>query len=156
MLMSIMVCPRCGGRLETLSLGGREAHVCEDCAYVGVPVDHESERDDPESWETAIRRFKRKHSPGEDVEVDPEPLPADALEAGSEESSTGNDAGTDDGAGAEDGSTGDRAGTDDGADLVIGEEIDVEPTTDAAGDSATDAEEEQPGADPPEGEQAPQ
>lgn len=54
-----MECPRCGreGSLARYSLGERVTVACERCGYVGVPVDHESEPDERESWETALRRF---------------------------------------------------------------------------------------------------
>lgn len=57
----MVTCPRCGGELERYELGGRAESSCSDCGYVGVPVDHASDRETPESWGTAIRRFKRKH-----------------------------------------------------------------------------------------------
>lgn len=52
-----MDCPRCGATLETYSLSGRDASVCESCGYVGVPVEHTSEPEEFESWQDAIRRF---------------------------------------------------------------------------------------------------
>jgi hypothetical protein len=58
----MVTCPRCGGELERYELGGRAESSCSDCGYVGVPVDHASDRETPESWGTAIRRFKRKHA----------------------------------------------------------------------------------------------
>lgn len=54
-----MDCPRCGreGTLTQYALGDRTAAVCERCGFVGVPVDHESERKKRESWEDALTRF---------------------------------------------------------------------------------------------------
>ncbi|MFB6170334.1 MAG: hypothetical protein ABEJ06_04220 [Haloarculaceae archaeon] len=54
-----MECQRCGteGSLARYALGERVAVACERCGYVGVPVDHESEPAERESWEAALRRF---------------------------------------------------------------------------------------------------
>jgi len=53
-----MDCPQCeGGTLVTYALDGREAHVCEQCGYVGIPADHHGERAAPESWNDALRRY---------------------------------------------------------------------------------------------------
>lgn len=54
-------CPRCGGPVEGFELAGHEASVCPDCGYIGVPVDHGSDREDPESWGTALERFYERH-----------------------------------------------------------------------------------------------
>ncbi|MDS0281465.1 hypothetical protein [Haloarcula onubensis] len=53
-----MECPRCGGRLTRYRLGEREAIGCQECAYVGVSVDHTAERGPAESWDDAIDRFQ--------------------------------------------------------------------------------------------------
>lgn len=53
-----MECPRCGGRLTRYRLGEREAVGCQECAYVGVSVDHTAEHGPPESWDDAIDRFQ--------------------------------------------------------------------------------------------------
>lgn len=53
-------CPRCGADLETFSLWGREQPACPECSYVGVSVHHGSDRADPESWQTALERFREK------------------------------------------------------------------------------------------------
>jgi Zn-finger nucleic acid-binding protein len=52
-----MNCPRCETTLETYTLGDHDADVCERCGYVGVSVEHESERMEMESWSEALRRF---------------------------------------------------------------------------------------------------
>ncbi|WP_254767996.1 zf-TFIIB domain-containing protein [Salinilacihabitans rarus] len=51
------VCPRCQAPLERLSLGDVETVACNRCGYANVPVDHESEPEDAESWRDAINRF---------------------------------------------------------------------------------------------------
>lgn len=53
-----MNCPRCGARLVRYSFGTQDAVVCEPCGYVGVDVEHESERVEMESWDDALRRFR--------------------------------------------------------------------------------------------------
>jgi len=53
-----MECPRCGGRLTRYRLDDRETMGCQQCAYVGVSVDHTATRGPPESWDDAIDRFK--------------------------------------------------------------------------------------------------
>jgi hypothetical protein len=55
-----MDCPRCGGRLTRYRLGDRETLGCQQCAYVGVSVDHTATRGSPESWDDAIDRFKQQ------------------------------------------------------------------------------------------------
>jgi hypothetical protein len=61
-----MACPQCGGALQTYSLGGREASVCEDCGYVGIAADHKGDPVVVESWDDALRRFYAEH--GEDAD----------------------------------------------------------------------------------------
>jgi hypothetical protein len=57
-----MDCPQCeGGTLVTYTLDEREAHVCDRCGYVGIPADHHGERDAPESWNDALRRYHEEH-----------------------------------------------------------------------------------------------
>ncbi|WP_262176296.1 hypothetical protein [Haloarcula laminariae] len=53
-----MECPRCGGTVTRYRLGEREAIGCQECAYVGVSVDHTAKRGPPESWDDAIDRFQ--------------------------------------------------------------------------------------------------
>jgi uncharacterized Zn finger protein (UPF0148 family) len=53
-----MDCPRCEAPLERYVMTGRETLGCERCGYVGVPVEHASERREAESWEAAIERFR--------------------------------------------------------------------------------------------------
>lgn len=57
-------CPRCGGYLGKFSLESdvEEAseHVCHDCGYVGIPVEHHSESQEKESWEEALKRFSER------------------------------------------------------------------------------------------------
>jgi ribosome-binding protein aMBF1 (putative translation factor) len=68
-----MVCPRCGGSLTAYELSGAETVSCEDCAYIGVSVDHTSTDGQRESWDEAIDRFYEQHRDetmdDEDVEV---------------------------------------------------------------------------------------
>ncbi|WP_435099136.1 hypothetical protein [Halarchaeum sp. P4] len=55
---SDMDCPRCDGTLEELVFEGRRAVVCESCGFADVAADHSpAERENEESWETALRRF---------------------------------------------------------------------------------------------------
>lgn len=57
-------------------MGGRETQSCQRCNYLGVPVEHTSDRDDPESWDDAISRFYEKY--GDDAEI---PLDVAELDA---------------------------------------------------------------------------
>lgn len=50
-------CPRCQSPLERLSLGDAETVACKRCGYADVPVDHEAEWREPESWRDAMNRF---------------------------------------------------------------------------------------------------
>jgi hypothetical protein len=50
-------CPRCQSQLERLSLDDVTTLACKRCGFANVPVDHESERDDLESWREALDRF---------------------------------------------------------------------------------------------------
>ena len=50
-------CPRCHAGLERLTLGDITTVNCGRCGYADVPVDHESEPPEEESWQDAIRRF---------------------------------------------------------------------------------------------------
>ena len=61
-----MDCPRCGGTLTAYKLGDAETVACDDCVYVGVPVDHTSATERPESWTEALERFYEQHR-AEDV-----------------------------------------------------------------------------------------
>ena len=56
-----MDCPRCGGTLTVYRLAETETVACEDCAYVGVPVDHTSAAERAESWTEALSRFYEQH-----------------------------------------------------------------------------------------------
>lgn len=61
-----MDCARCGGELETYTLGGNEAYVCGECGFVDTPVDHEATpRPEPEPWEEALERFYETYVDGE-------------------------------------------------------------------------------------------
>ncbi|PSQ60345.1 hypothetical protein BRD18_01275 [Halobacteriales archaeon SW_7_71_33] len=64
-----MACPRCGGRLERYELSDRVEAACVDCGYVGVPVDHGSERARQESWAAAMERVESQV----DASVSPPP-----------------------------------------------------------------------------------
>ena len=50
-------CPRCGSSLERLSLDEVTTVSCGRCGFADVPVDHESEGEDHESWRDAFERF---------------------------------------------------------------------------------------------------
>lgn len=50
-------CPRCQSHLERLSLGEVTTVACNRCGYADVPVDHDAEPSDRESWRDAIQRF---------------------------------------------------------------------------------------------------
>ena len=69
-----MECPRCGGTLTRYTLGEREAAGCEECAYVGISVDHTAEHGPPESWDDAIDRFEAQ---GQSVTVTRNGLPVE-------------------------------------------------------------------------------
>ena len=69
-----MECPRCDSPLERYALDGREAVVCADCGYVGVPIEHRGEHRRSESWNDAIRRFRRRNRP-DDEELTPAFVP---------------------------------------------------------------------------------
>jgi len=53
-----MDCQRCGGAVRTFELDGHEALVCEDCGYLGVPVEHRVEPREDETWGEALARFR--------------------------------------------------------------------------------------------------
>ena len=53
-----MVCPRCGADVTVFRLGDAVTRSCVDCEYVGISVDHRSESDHSESWDTALSRFR--------------------------------------------------------------------------------------------------
>jgi len=83
-----MECPRCGGTVTRYRLGERETIGCDECAYVGVSVDHTAEHGPPESWDDAIDRFQAQGQTVErvtredlPVEVPPADSGADAIEA---------------------------------------------------------------------------
>ena len=50
-------CPRCGSPLETLTLGETSTVACSHCGYADIPVEHERDVDQPESWQDAFNRF---------------------------------------------------------------------------------------------------
>ncbi|MFC7154937.1 hypothetical protein ACFQPA_05640 [Halomarina halobia] len=54
-----MTCPRCDSTLERYALDGETALACRACGYLGVTVEHRSERRERESWEAALARFRR-------------------------------------------------------------------------------------------------
>ncbi len=55
-----MDCSRCEATLRRYELDGRRAQVCEQCGYVGVDVEHRDEPVVVESWEEALRRFRKE------------------------------------------------------------------------------------------------
>jgi len=74
-----MECPRCGGTLIRYRLDERETVGCQECAYVGVTVDHTNTRGPPESWDDAIDRFEAQ---GQSLTVvTRDDLPADVPES---------------------------------------------------------------------------
>ncbi|PSQ39343.1 hypothetical protein BRD13_03280 [Halobacteriales archaeon SW_5_70_135] len=70
-----MACPRCGGRLERYELSDRVEAACVDCGYVGVPVDHGSERARQESWTAAMERVEGRFDGATATAVGPAPPP---------------------------------------------------------------------------------
>ena len=50
-------CPRCQAPLERLSLGDVSTVACNRCGFADVPVEHDAEYSEPESWRDAINRF---------------------------------------------------------------------------------------------------
>jgi hypothetical protein len=65
-----MECPRCGGTVTVYRLRGRESFACDDCEYVGIEVEHGSERRPSESWATALSRFRGRESSEERRDTD--------------------------------------------------------------------------------------
>jgi hypothetical protein len=61
--------------METYELEGRDARSCRKCGYVDVPVRHEPESGQRESWDDAISRFQERFA---DVTVSEVDLPAEA------------------------------------------------------------------------------
>lgn len=58
--MEKLDCPRCGAVLDEYATDEAEEYVCSDCGYVGVPVEHTSDREKTESWDEAFERFAEK------------------------------------------------------------------------------------------------
>lgn len=50
-------CPRCSSPLERLSLADVTTVTCSQCGYADVPVEHEREFPEIESWRDALNRF---------------------------------------------------------------------------------------------------
>ncbi|MES3517107.1 MAG: hypothetical protein PPP58_05515 [Natronomonas sp.] len=57
-----MECPRCGGSIEEYVFDGRKAATCVSCGWLGVPVEHRSEKQERESWAEALGRFRQSNS----------------------------------------------------------------------------------------------
>ncbi|MFB6148628.1 MAG: hypothetical protein ABEJ48_03085 [Halobacteriales archaeon] len=53
-----MDCPRCGGAVETYTLGEREASSCDRCGWVGIDaiLQDEPTRPENDSWEEVIQQ----------------------------------------------------------------------------------------------------
>ncbi len=68
-----MDCPRCGGRLDRYELADRVEASCDDCGYVGVPVDHGSERPTDEPWTDVVERYGQAFDGAADVDTGPAP-----------------------------------------------------------------------------------
>jgi hypothetical protein len=75
--------------MDTYELDGRDARSCRECGYVDVPVRHEPERRNSESWDDAIERFLEQFA---DVTVARNDLPDEVTSNGSSE--TPSEAGT--------------------------------------------------------------
>ncbi|SDR41936.1 zf-TFIIB domain-containing protein [Natronobacterium texcoconense] len=50
-------CPRCQRSLEKLTLGEVSTITCPHCEYADIPVEHEPDEEDAESWRDAFNRF---------------------------------------------------------------------------------------------------
>ncbi|SEW32532.1 zinc finger domain-containing protein [Natrinema salifodinae] len=50
-------CPRCQGPIEVLSLGEASTVTCSHCGFADVSVEHQPQREEPESWGEAFNRF---------------------------------------------------------------------------------------------------
>ena len=59
-------CPRCQGSLETLSLGDASTVTCPHCEYADIPVEHDRQVEEPESWQDAFNRFYESQNPRSD------------------------------------------------------------------------------------------
>ena len=75
-----MECPRCGGRLTRYRLDERQAVGCQECAYVGVSVDHTADNGRPESWDDALDRFQERGQSVERVTHEDRPVELPAAE----------------------------------------------------------------------------
>ncbi|MBB6646537.1 hypothetical protein [Halobellus ruber] len=132
-----MDCPRCGTRLTRISLNGEVQSVyCEQCRFADVESDHTRVSDGEETWDDALRRFRRANAEtdGEsngDVAGERAPAPDDAGEASeSEADAESPPAGDPDPEGATDAADADRgdgstdddeAGTEDGTETTASE-----------------------------------
>lgn len=148
-----MDCPRCGGSLTQYQLADAETVACDDCIYVGVSVDHTSEKGQRESWTEALDRFYQEHSAEQVEEVlahEEVPLSEDVLpvfESAEEQASATDDdaeATTDDdadsAADSESTDSADDNGDDESADTADDSESDETTDGDAADDAAQQAE----------------
>ncbi|MFC3959879.1 hypothetical protein [Halovivax cerinus] len=50
-------CPRCQSPLERLSLAETTTVACSRCGFADVPVEHEAEWQERETWHEAMERF---------------------------------------------------------------------------------------------------
>lgn len=64
-----MNCPRCGGTVTIYQLDDRESHICGDCEYVGIDVEHGTKPEEVESWDEAMMRFYERFSGATDGET---------------------------------------------------------------------------------------
>ncbi len=55
-------CPRCQAPLERLTMGEVTTISCTRCGFADVPVDHESQGGEGESWQDAFNRFYNHYS----------------------------------------------------------------------------------------------
>ncbi|MFB6297801.1 MAG: hypothetical protein ABEH56_04705 [Salinirussus sp.] len=94
-----MDCPRCDGELDSYSLGGHQATVCEDCGWTGIEgrLGDSGEAEPSESWTDAIgrvteRRVTTVKSPSE---LPPFIADEETTQSSENDSETGSDSSTD-------------------------------------------------------------
>lgn len=133
-----MDCSRCGGELDTYSLGDNEAYVCTDCGFVDTPVEHEvTSRPEPEPWTAALKRFHEKFVEGEAaivgsgetaalVEIDRDEPEDEAVDDEADNEQPADDNGDD----ADDEKTGtDDDNEDDADDEILEEDVEADDVT---------------------------
>ncbi|WP_299264140.1 hypothetical protein [Halorientalis sp.] len=53
-----MQCPRCDAEMAVYTLENKRSLSCNKCHFVGISIDHTSERRASESWAAALDRFR--------------------------------------------------------------------------------------------------